>query len=129
MRYRLRGSIAAGQQCRLLRRFQNVGFAGLQFTVLAGIGIIHVLADPELRGLHLQCTVDLFADLLHSAAAGRADKFFAAQAVFHHLGGRPFRNDIQDIAGLPLARMGFHGDLFRGSGLGAKCVGFQFIEA
>ena len=46
-------SRAARQQCRLLRRFQNVGFAGLQFAVLAGAGVVHILADSELRGLHL----------------------------------------------------------------------------
>ena len=53
MRHSLRGSKAAGQQRGLLRRFQNVGFASLLFAVLALIGVVYVLTNPELRRFHL----------------------------------------------------------------------------
>ena len=67
-------------------------------------------------------------DLLHLAAANLADKVFLRQAVFHHLGGRPFRDDLQDIAGLPFARMGFHGDLLRSGGFRSIRIGLGFVE-
>ena len=48
----LRGGKTAGQQRRFLRRLHNVGFTGLLLTVLAGVGVVHVLTHPELCRLH-----------------------------------------------------------------------------
>ena len=119
MRYRLRGSIAAGQQRRLLRCFQDVGFAALQFAVFAGVGIVDIFPDPEPGRFHLQAPADLFADLLHLAAAAGADDFFIGQSVFHNFGRCALRDDLGHTARLFLARMGFYGNLFRSSGSGA----------
>ena len=129
MRYRLRGSIAAGQQRRLLRCFQDVGLAAVLLALPAGVGIVDILSNPEPGRLHLQAPADLFADLLHFAAAGGADQLFFAQTVLHHFSGCALRNDLGHAAGLLLARMGFHGNLLRRSGFGAIGVGFKLIEA
>ena len=125
--HRLRRGKAAGQQRRLLRRLHNVGFTGLLLAVLAGVGVVHVLAHPELCRLHLQCSANLFADLNHLAATGRTSPFVLRQAVLHYLGGSTLRNDIQHIAGLPFALVRLHGDLLLCGGLCAKGVGLQFL--
>ena len=52
IRHRLRGGKAAGQQCGLFHRLCNVGLTGLLLAILAGVGVVHVLAHPELCRLH-----------------------------------------------------------------------------
>ena len=63
IRHCLRRGKAAWQQRRLFRCLYNVGLAGPLLTVLAGVGVVYVLADPELRRLHLQRPANLFANL------------------------------------------------------------------
>ena len=52
IRHCLRGGKAAWQQRRLPRHLHNVGFTGLLLTILAGVGVVHVLAHPELCRFH-----------------------------------------------------------------------------
>ena len=46
--HRLRRGKAARQQRRPFRRLHNVGFTGLLLAVLAGVGVVHVLAHRDL---------------------------------------------------------------------------------
>ena len=72
--------------------------------------------------------MDLLANLLHHGAAEIADPFLVREAVFNHFCGCSFRNDIRHTAGLALAFMGLHSNLFRCSGLRAVRIGLGFIE-
>ena len=96
-------------------------------AILAGIGVVHVLAYPERSRLHLQCSANLFADLNHLAATGRTSQSVLRQAVLHYLGGSTLRNNIQHIAGLPFALVCLHGDLLLRGGFGAESIGLQLI--
>ncbi len=123
----LRRDKAAWQQRRLFRCLYNVGLAGLLLAVLAGVGVVYVLADPELRRLHLQRPANLFADLNQFAAAGRADPLILWQTVLYHLGMSPLRNDVQHIAGLPLARMRPHLNKLLRGGFGSGNIGLLVV--
>ena len=75
--------------------------------------IVDILPDSEAGRLHLQAPVDLLANLLHNRSAENTDSFFVRQAVFHHFCRSSFGDNVRHAAGLPLALMGFHSDLFR----------------
>lgn len=48
--------------------------------------------------------------------------------MFYHFCRSSFRNNVRHTAGLPLARMGFHSDLFRRGRFRSIRIGFGFIE-
>ena len=125
----LRGGKTAGQQCGLFWSLHNVGLASLLLTVLAGVGVVYVLTDPELCRLHLQRPAYFFADLNQLAAASRADPLILRKTVLYYLGGRTLWNDIQHIAGLSLALMRFHSDLLLSGGFDPESIGFQLIHS
>ena len=127
IRHCLRGGKAAWQQRRLFRCLHNVGLAGLLLAALAGVGVVYVLANPELRRLHLQRPAHILADLNQFAAAGRADPLILRQTVLHHLSASPLRNDVQHIAGLPLALVRLHSNRLLSGGFGSRGIGFLLV--
>ena len=119
---------AAGMKNWFFRRLQDIGFTGSFFALFAGVAIIDVLTDPELRRLHHQASVDFLANLLHKSSAGIAETLLIGKTVLHYFCRGSLRNDVCHTAGLPLALMGLHGNLFRGGRLRSVSISLSFIK-
>ena len=118
MGHRLRGGKAARAERRLSGCLSEITFPCFRFALLAGVGVVHILLDPEPGRLHLQAPAHLFANLLHHGAADIANALFFGKTVLYHFRRGALRHDIQHIAALPLAGMGLYRHLLRCGVLG-----------
>lgn len=73
MGYCLWGGKAARAERRLFVCLSEISFACFRFVLLAGIGVIHTLPDPEPDRLNLQAPVYIFLNFLHHGTAGIAN--------------------------------------------------------
>lgn len=69
MGHRLWGDKVARTDRQLPRRLSENSFACFRLALLTGVGVVHILPDPEPGRLYLQVPAHLFPNLLNHGAA------------------------------------------------------------
>ena len=123
----LRRGKTARAECGLFGCFPQISFPCLRLALLTGVGVVHIFLNPEPGRFHLQVPADFFPNLLHHRAADIADAFLFGKPVLHHFRGGSFRHDVQHVAALPFAGVGFHLHLLLCGILGPIGISFRLI--